>query len=120
MTPRTWIALAAALAVAAAMVAAGLAWDAGMFAPPPPPLVESPEAVTAGQAVFAYRCTPCHRDVPLQRRVAGWSPAQAYEVIGRLPTVKRASMPAFAGTDEDRRALAVFLAALGAGRARQP
>jgi mono/diheme cytochrome c family protein len=113
---RVWI----ALAVAAVIVGAGLAWDAGLFVPPRPPLVESPEAVAAGQAVFAFRCTPCHRDVPLQRRLAGWSPERAYETIGRLPAVTRANMPPFQGTEEERRALAVFLAALGGGRARQP
>lgn len=116
MSARTWI----ALACAAVIVAIGLASDAGLFVPPPPPLVESPEAVASGQAVFAFRCTPCHRDVPLQRRVAGWSAERAYEVIGRLPSVPRANMPPFQGTEADRRALAAFLAALGGGRARQP
>jgi len=109
-----------ALAVAAGLVAAGMAWDAGLFAPPPPDLVETPETVAAGQAVFAYRCTPCHRDVPLQRRVAGWTPEQAYAVVGRLPQVRRANMPPFQGSEADRRALATFLSALGGGRARQP
>jgi len=114
---RIWLSM---LGLAAVILAAGLAWDAGLFAPPPPPLVESPEAVAAGQAVFARRCTGCHRDVPLQRRVAGWSADRAYQTIGRLPSVPRANMPAFPGSDEERRALAVFLSALGAGRARQP
>jgi mono/diheme cytochrome c family protein len=112
--------LLVALAVAAAIVAGGLAWDAGLLQPGPPPLVETPEAVAAGQAVFAYRCTGCHRDVPLARRVAGWPALQAWQVIGRLPSVKRANMPPFPGTEEERRSLAIFLSALGAGRARQP
>jgi len=115
--PRTWI---AAFLFAALSLAFGRAWDAGLFDPPPPPLVDSPQAVEAGRAVFAYRCVSCHRDVPLQKRVAGWSPEKAFEIIGRLPTVPRANMPPFPGTEEDRRALAVFLAALGAGRATQP
>lgn len=117
MPTRTWI---AALALAALVLAAGLAWDAGLLAPLRQPLVESPEAVAAGQAVFAYRCAPCHRDVPLAGRVAGWSAERAYQTIGRLPEVPRANMPPFPGTEEERRALAVFLSALGAGRARQP
>lgn len=116
MPARLWI----ALAVGAVIVSVGLAWDAGLLAPPPPPLVESPEAVAAGRAVFASRCTSCHRDVPLQRRVSGWTAERAYEVIGRLPTVPRAGMPPFAGTESERRVLAAFLAALGAGRASQP
>jgi mono/diheme cytochrome c family protein len=114
---RTWYAL---LGLAALALAALVAWEAGILAPPRPPLVESPEAVAAGQDVFAYRCTPCHRDVPLAGRVAGWSAERAYQTIGRLQEHPRANMPRFPGTEEDRRVLAVFLAALGAGRARQP
>lgn len=117
MHPRFWI---AALGVAALTLILGWALDARIFDPPPPPLVGSPEAVLAGRAVFAYRCSTCHRDVPLPRRVAGWSPERAYETIGRLHEVPRANMPAFPGTEEDRRDLAIFLAALGAGRATQP
>jgi len=115
--PRTWIAL---LGFAALSLAFGRAWDAGCFDGPPPPLVDSPQAVLAGRAVFAYRCTPCHRDVPLEKRLAGWSPERAYQTIGRLPTVPRANMPPFPGTEADRRVLALFLAALGSGRATQP
>jgi mono/diheme cytochrome c family protein len=115
---RVWV--APAFAVAVVIAAAGLAWVTGLFAQPPPPLVESAEGVAAGRDVFAFRCTPCHRDVPLERRVAGWSVERAYEVIGRLPTVPRANMPPFQGTEEDRRALAAFLSALGGGRASQP
>jgi mono/diheme cytochrome c family protein len=110
----------ALVAVAVLSLAAGSAWEAGLFAPPRPPLVESPEAVAAGQAVFAYRCLGCHRDVALPPRIAGWSADRAYETIGRLPQVPRANMPAFPGTEEDRRVLAVYLQALGAGRARLP
>jgi len=115
--PRTWV-----LAIGFALLSLGFgqAWEAGWFEPPPPPLVDSPQAVEAGRAVFVYRCVSCHRDVPLSKRVAGWSPEKAYETIGRLPKVPKANMPAFPGTDEDRRVLALFLAALGAGRAVQP
>jgi mono/diheme cytochrome c family protein len=102
------------------VVAGGRAWDAGWFEPPRPPLVETPEAVAAGRAVFAYRCMGCHRDVSLEKRVAGWSADRAYETIGRLPRVPRANMPQFQGTEQDRRALAVYLQAFGAGRARLP
>lgn len=112
--------IVAALGFAALSLAAGRAWDAGLFDPPPLPLVDSPEAVAAGRAVFAFRCSPCHRDVPLRERVAGWPLQRAYETIGHLPEVPRANMPPFPGTEEDRRALAAFLAALGAGRATQP
>ena len=112
--------IAIALGFAALILGAGLAWDAGLFAPAPPPLVDSPEAVAAGLRVFTYRCTGCHRDVPLARRVAGWSADRAYQTIGQLPKVPRANMPPFPGTEEERRNLALFIAALGAGRVRQP
>jgi len=115
--PRTRIAV---FLFAALTLAFGKAWDAGLFDPPPPPLVDTPAAVEAGMAVFVYRCVSCHRDVPLAKRVAGWSPERAYETIGRLPTVPKANMPPFPGTEEDRRVLAVFISALGAGRAVQP
>lgn len=117
MPTRTIIAL---LAFAALVLAGGLAWDAGLLAPPRPPLVESPALLAAGQGVYAYRCASCHRDVALAPKVAGLSADQAYEKIGRLQEHPRANMPPFPGTEEDRRALAIFMAALGAGRARLP
>ena len=110
----------AALGLAALVLGVGLGWDSGLFAPPPPPLVESPEAVEVGRSVFTRRCVGCHRDVPLARRVAGWSAQRAYRTIGDLPGVPRANMPAFPGTEEERRALALFISALGAGRRRSP
>ncbi len=72
--------------------------------------------IAAGRRVMEYRCYNCHRDVPLRRRVAGWTVPFAWEAIGRLPALYPA-MPAFAGDDEERRALAAWLAALGAGHA---
>ena len=77
---------------------------------PPAPLV------AAGRRVMEYRCLTCHRDVPLRQRVAGWSLPFAFDAIGRLPKLNPA-MPAFAGSDEERRALAAWLTALGAGQA---
>ena len=52
--------------------------------------------------------------------MVGLSADQAYEKIGRLQDPPRANMPPFPGTEEDRRALAIFMAALGAGRASLP
>jgi mono/diheme cytochrome c family protein len=112
--------LAALVAFALLALAAGAAWDSGLFAPPPPPLVETPEAVAAGRAVFAFRCVGCHRDVSLPPRIAGWSADRAYEIIGRLEQVPKANMPPFPGSEADRRVLAVYLQALGAGRAKLP
>jgi mono/diheme cytochrome c family protein len=66
--------------------------------------------------VLEQRCLGCHRDVPLKPRVAGWSAAFAWEVLGRLPRMNP-GMPAFPGDAAERRALAAYLEALGAGRA---
>jgi mono/diheme cytochrome c family protein len=82
----------------------------------PRPIVATPGVRARGEQVFAAWCLHCHADVPLARRVAGWSPERAYAVIGRLPEVSPA-MPPFRGTDEERRALAVYVASLGAGGA---
>jgi mono/diheme cytochrome c family protein len=71
--------------------------------------------VAAGRRVMEYRCLTCHRDVPLKKRVAGWSAPFAYEAIGRLPRLYP-GMPAFAGDEQERLALAAWLAALGAGQ----
>jgi mono/diheme cytochrome c family protein len=71
--------------------------------------------VAAGRRVMEFRCFTCHRDVPLKKRVAGWSAAFAYEAIGRLPRLNP-GMPAFAGDETERRALAAWLAAVGAGQ----
>ena len=117
MPVRTIVAL---LVVAVLSLGLGAAVDAGLFAPPRAPLVETAEAVAAGGEVYLYRCSPCHRDVPLARRVAGWSADRAYDTIGRLQEHPRANMPPFPGTEADRRVLALWLSAVGGGRARQP
>jgi mono/diheme cytochrome c family protein len=110
---RSLLALLIALAVVPLVVA--VAWDAGLFASRHPSIPETPEAVARGRRLFAQMCLRCHEDVRLERRVAGWSADRAYEAIGRLPQIA-ANMPPFRGTEEERRALAAYLAALGAGR----
>jgi mono/diheme cytochrome c family protein/cytochrome bd-type quinol oxidase subunit 1 len=70
--------------------------------------------VARGRVVLDERCVICHADLPLRPRVAGWSEERAYETLGNLSALNPA-MPDFEGTDEERRALAVYLAALGAG-----
>ncbi|BDG04075.1 hypothetical protein AMOR_30710 [Anaeromyxobacter oryzae] len=77
----------------------------------PPPVV-TPALVARGREVLARRCWGCHREVPLAPRVRGWDVRRAYDAIGRLPELYRA-MPPFPGTDEERRALAAYLAELG-------
>ena len=103
------LAAAALAVVAASLVVRG---------PParPRPIVATPEERARGERVFRAWCLHCHSDVPLARRVAGWSPERAYEAIGRLPQLS-AAMPPFRGSDEERRALAVYVASLGASGA---
>jgi mono/diheme cytochrome c family protein len=103
------------VALAVLVVALGYAWEAGYLRPAPPPLRETPEALALGERVLASRCLHCHSAIPLAPRVAGWSAERAYEALGRLPELYP-SMPAFHGTDDERRALALYLARLG-GRA---
>ena len=79
-----------------------------------------PGAATTGgggagaEAYFNENCSACHAegaDFPIGGR--GRTAAQLYEMLGRLPAVNEA-MSAFEGTDELRKALADYLAALPA------
>lgn len=111
MSPRTRNVL---LAAAALIVAVGFAWDRGILRPALPPLHPTPEALALGERVLESRCLHCHATIPLAPRVAGWSAERAYDALGRLPQLYPA-MPPFFGTDDERRALAVYLARLGSG-----
>jgi mono/diheme cytochrome c family protein len=110
--------LRSALLAAALLGAAALATvAAGMLGrrTPPPPLVSTADEVARGERVFRRWCLHCHADIALPPRVRGWSPERAYAAIGRLPEITKA-MPPFRGTEDERRALAVYVASLGAGR----
>jgi mono/diheme cytochrome c family protein len=98
-------------ATAAATLAAALL---GRREPSPAPLVATADEVARGEGVFRRWCLHCHADIALPPRVRGWSPERAYAAIGRLPEITPA-MPPFRGTDDERRALAVYVASLGAG-----
>jgi mono/diheme cytochrome c family protein len=76
------------------------------------PLLVTPALVARGHEVLLRRCWGCHHEVPLAPRVRGWDVRRAYDAIGRLPELYR-GMPAFPGDDEERRALAAYLASLG-------
>jgi mono/diheme cytochrome c family protein len=106
-----------ALAFPALLAAAGLVWWGAVahrdrFA-------RTPAALERGRAVVRGRCLHCHATIPLAPRVAGWSAERAYDALGRLPEL-RPAMPAFSGDDQERRAVAVYLSALGAGAAPPP
>ena len=74
----------------------------------------------SGQEVFDEACAMCHApdaDWPLAELVEGLSADDLYELIGMLPELNE-DMPPFEGTDEERRALAAYLAGDGAESGR--
>jgi mono/diheme cytochrome c family protein len=115
MSPRVRWLLAGVAAIG--VTAAALA-QSGILRSPPAPIVVTPELVTEGHRVYLRRCHTCHNDVPLAKRVKDWKAEHAYDVLGRLPKVYRA-MPPFPGTDDERRALAAWIQALGSGQTPQ-
>jgi mono/diheme cytochrome c family protein len=83
----------------------------------PPAPASSPasaEGATAGagRAYFEANCAACHGPdglAPFDNK--NRAPADLYEMIGRLPKINE-MMPAFGGTDAERKALAAHLASL--------
>jgi mono/diheme cytochrome c family protein len=76
--------------------------------------LESPVGGSDGLRVFETHCTACHGTEapwPLAERLRGRSASELYEILGRLPEV-REEMPPFSGTEDERRALAHYLAEL--------
>ena len=69
-------------------------------------------AASPAKAYFDEQCAVCHGpggEFPISGR--GRTPAQLYEMLGRLPEVNE-MMPPFEGSDDLRRALSEYLAAL--------
>jgi mono/diheme cytochrome c family protein len=78
--------------------------------------LEAPPAAGGGAEVFEQNCAACHgpdSPWPITDRLRGRSAGDFYEMIGRLPQV-REEMPPFAGTEDERRALAQYLGGLAA------
>jgi mono/diheme cytochrome c family protein len=78
--------------------------------------LEMPAAVAGGAEAFERHCSACHGPEahwPITDRLRGRSAGDFYELVGRLPQV-REEMPPFAGSEDERRALAQFLASLAA------
>jgi len=76
--------------------------------------LEAPAPAGTGAAAFEEHCAACHgaeSEWPIGDRLRGRSESDFYELIGRLPQV-REEMPPFAGSEEERRALARHLAGL--------
>lgn len=79
---------------------------------PPPTAAPAGDVVARGRQVMEKKCLVCHEEAPLRSRVRGWTEKQAFETLGRLPSLNDA-MPDFDGTEEERRALASFLSQSG-------
>jgi mono/diheme cytochrome c family protein len=78
--------------------------------------LEAPAMAGGGAAVFEKHCAACHGPEspwPIAERLRGRTASDFYDLIGRLPQV-RDEMPPFAGSEEERRALAQHLAGLAA------
>ena len=79
-----------------------------------------PAPAAAGAGVFARNCAACHGPQapwPIADRLRGRSAGEFYALIGRLPQV-REEMPPFAGSEDERRALAQYLGGLAATEVR--
>jgi mono/diheme cytochrome c family protein/cytochrome bd-type quinol oxidase subunit 1 len=76
--------------------------------------LESPAPAGGGAEVFEANCSPCHgpeSEWPIAGLLRGRGAGDFYDILGRLGEI-REEMPPFSGTDEERRALAQYLAAL--------
>ena len=85
--------------------------DPAALMPPSPPS-------DVGKAYFEANCAACHgADGLAPFAPKGRKPAEFYGMIGRLPAINE-MMPPFEGTDEQRTALADYLALLPAPAAK--
>jgi mono/diheme cytochrome c family protein len=76
--------------------------------------LEAPAPAGGGAEVFEGNCSPCHgpeSEWPIAGLLRGRGAGDFYDIIGRLSEI-REEMPPFTGTDEERRALAQYLASL--------
>ncbi len=70
--------------------------------------------LSQGRQIFAIQCGVCHSVDgyrAMAPRVHGWSGDFAADILQHLPAL-RATMPAFAGNEQDRRAVGAYLASL--------
>jgi mono/diheme cytochrome c family protein len=68
-------------------------------------------ATISGEAIFETHCSSCHvKEIPdpLFRTLKQWPEAKVRNMVGKLDSLNE-NMPAFAGTDEERNALAKWI-----------
>ena len=73
--------------------------------------------VKVGEQLYLFECRYCHTVNGInsvKARVKGWDEATIYHRLGQLNSPATPYMPPFAGTDEERAALAAYLATLNA------
>ncbi|MFZ2266806.1 MAG: c-type cytochrome [Azonexus sp.] len=73
--------------------------------------------VRVGEQLYLFECRYCHTVNGInsvKTRVKGWDEATIYHRIGQLNSPATPYMPPFAGTDEERAALAAYLVTLNA------
>lgn len=73
-----------------------------------------PRAAHPGARLYEENCAMCHgpeSEWPLAPRIRGRTSAQFFDILGQLPQIND-QMPAFEGSDDERRALADYLAEL--------
>src|SRR5215217_5770752 len=74
----------------------------------------APEVLREGARVFGAQCGACHgphADWPIAARLKGRTRDELYALLDHLPAVNPV-MPGFQGTDDERSALAAYLASL--------
>lgn len=71
-----------------------------------------PASIKAGRKLFERTCAHCHREIRLNRRVAGWNEPLARLVVSRLPRMNSA-MAEVRPPESERAALAAYLVTLG-------
>jgi mono/diheme cytochrome c family protein len=74
----------------------------------------APDVLREGARVFGAQCGACHgphADWPIAARLKGRTRDEFYALLDHLPAVNPV-MPGFQGTDDERSALATYLASL--------
>jgi mono/diheme cytochrome c family protein/cytochrome bd-type quinol oxidase subunit 1 len=82
--------------------------------------LDTPPATSGGAEAFERHCAACHglgSPWPIRDRLRGRSAREFYDLVGRLSQV-REEMPPFAGSEDERRALARHLGGLAATEVR--